>query len=555
MIKVFSVKEMVAAERASDAAGNSYDEMMEKAGKAIADAAIERFDVLGRRVLILVGPGNNGGDGLVAGRYLADAGAMVSFYMYRDRDSAADHNLAQVQEMELPVIVSGTDAGYKQLANALAEADILIDGLLGTGVTRPISGDLVSLMEHVKIILEERASDFDRQKRSRLVSTARLPGVFDEDQGLLRAAASEDKHAADKRRPTVVAVDCPSGLNCDTGALDPLAIAADLTVTFAGPKRGHFRFPGAEACGELVVADIDISLNLPEVQSVTVELVTTTEASRLLPQRSPRGHKGTFGWVLIVAGSSRYWGAAALAGRAAYRAGSGLVALAVPSVILPSLAAQLPEATFPAISDETILGKRAADEIVQQLKPYKAILVGPGLHEAHDLVTALLDEMAALPPMIVDADGLNILAVMDNWTELLPSSTILTPHLGEMARLMATDLQELKGRDRVELAMNAARDWDCIVLLKGAYTVVAEPAGRCAILPFANPALATAGSGDVLSGVIVSLLGQGLEPFDASVLGGYLHAAAAEIAGVDAGLLAGEIADWVPEVRKSLSTQ
>jgi hydroxyethylthiazole kinase-like uncharacterized protein yjeF len=157
-----------------------------------------------------------------------------------------------------------------------------------------------------------------------------------------------------------------------------------------------------------------------------------------------------------------------------------------------------------------------------------------------------------VPPLVVDADGLNLLSAMPGWPERLPAETILTPHPGEMARLMGEGLGQVKEQDRVELAQAKAAEWDCILLLKGAYTVVAAPDGRCTILPFANPALATAGSGDVLSGIIVSLLAQGLTAYEAAVLGGYLHGAAAQLAGVDAGLLAAEIADWVPEVRQRL---
>ncbi|MGB3716247.1 MAG: NAD(P)H-hydrate dehydratase [Candidatus Promineifilaceae bacterium] len=553
MIKVFNVAEMVAAEKASDTAGNSYDEMMEKAGKAIADAAIDRYPITGRKVTILVGPGNNGGDGLVAGRYLAKAGADVSFYMYRARDPEEDQNLALVHEMNLPVILADFDQRYRALRARLNITDILIDGLLGTGVTRPVGGDLANLMKQVKSALAERLRRVDEQNRTRLVSVTQ----FASDSGLnagipTNSRSFRDNMAALAGRPIVIAVDCPSGLNCDSGALDPLSFDADVTVTFAGPKRGHFIFPGAGACGELVVADIDISLDLPEVEAVSVELATAEVAGNLLPDRPPDGHKGTFGWVLIAAGSSRYWGAAALAGRAAYRAGSGLVALAVPSLILPSLAAQLPEATYPMIADQSVLGKRAADEILGEIKVYRAILVGPGLHEAKAFVSHLLASRDSLPPLVIDADGLNILASMPGWPILLPSHTILTPHLGEMARLMGVGVAEIKTEDRVDLSKKAAREWDCVVLLKGAYTVIASPDGRCTILPFANPALATAGSGDVLSGIIVSLLGQGLSPYEAAILGGYLHGAAAQLAAVDAGLLAGEIADWVPEVRQAL---
>lgn len=540
MIKVFSVAEMVAAEKASDAAGNRYDDMMEKAGRAVAEAIIERWPVSEQTVTILVGPGNNGGDGLVAGRYLAQAGARVIFYLYRERDPQEDHNLAQVQEMTLPLLLAAQDKDYQALQAQLEKSDIVVDALLGTGVSRPIGGNLAALMEQAQSALRDREAQGQRSGGASLQS---LTTLSEADQ-------------ATRRGPYVVAVDCPSGLNCDSGELDTLAFPADLTVTFAGPKRGHFIFPGATACGELVVADIDISLDLPEVAMVKTEVIAAERARALLPERRPDGHKGTFGWVLIATGSSRYWGAPALAGRAAYRTGSGLVALAVPGAIRPALATQLPEATYPIIQEQEMLGADAAQAVLEQLGGYQALLVGPGLSQATEFMETLLDGLktAARRPVIVDADGLNLLAEMDDWPGRLPAETVLTPHPGEMSRLMGVSVGEVMKHDRVALAVEKAAEWGCVVLLKGAHTVIAAPDGRCAILPFANPALATAGSGDVLSGAIVSLLGQGLAPYEAAALGGYLHAAAAQQAGLHAGLLSGEIADWLPDVIDLLGT-
>jgi NAD(P)H-hydrate epimerase len=237
-----------------------------------------------------------------------------------------------------------------------------------------------------------------------------------------------------------------------------------------------------------------------------------------------------------------------LAGRAAYRSGSGLVALAVPTLIRPALAILLPEATYPTIADDDLLTDQAARTLLGEMDAYKALLIGPGLHTATSFLETLLDSpLDALPPMVIDADGLNLLAGMPNWADRLPANTVLTPHAGEMARLMGTSLETMRKYDRIDLSREKAAEWGCVILLKGAFTVIAGPDGRCMVLPFANPALATAGSGDVLSGIIASLLGQGLLPFEAAVLGGFLHAAAADMAGIDAGLLATEIADWVAE--------
>jgi NAD(P)H-hydrate epimerase len=476
----------------------------------------------------------------------------VTFYLFKERSAEADPNMAKVLEMGLPVIIFDHDQRYRVLRTRIHVTDILIDALLGTGVSRPIKGELAKVMGQVQASLDERARLVAGKNRPDLIAITSLenniPGGMDQE-----IIAGKSDRNTPTSNPIIVAIDCPSGLNCDTGELDVLALPAALTITFAGPKRGHFLFPGATACGEIVVADIGIGSDLPEITEVPVELATAEMVRTFLPERRRDGHKGTFGWVLIAAGSARYWGAPALAGRAAYRSGAGLVALAVPAQIRPALAILLPEATFPIVAGDDLLTEQSALTLFEEMKSYEALLIGPGLHTALTFMETLFDSpQDALPPMVIDADGLNLLAGMPNWADRLPSNTVLTPHAGEMARLMGVSLETMRTRDRIELAREKAAEWGCTVLLKGAFTVIAGADGRCALLPFANPALATAGSGDVLSGVILSLLGQGVLPFEAAVLGGFLHAAAAELSGVDAGLLATEIADWVAEALDTL---
>ena len=540
-IKIFSVAEMVAAEKAADASGHSYDQMMEIAGRSVAQAIVDRYDVTGRQIMVLVGPGNNGGDGLVAGRYLAEAGAEVVFYLFKPRDPAGDSNFARIQEMGLFHMNAAYDQRYRALRLRLRTVDIVVDGLLGTGVSRPIEGELAQLMRQVQAGLAERSTP----------ATAEVsrPGLVNPTQ-LYPDPAGEVP-------PVVVAIDCPSGLNCDSGELDTLAFPADLTVTFAGAKRGHFRFPGAAACGELLVADIGIDPNLPEVRSVLLDLAAADLARSLLPPRPLYGHKGTFGKVLIVAGSERYWGAPLLAGRAAYRVGVGLVAITLPKVVRPVVAAQLPEATYPLVPEPGDLGQATGRQILNYMGEYKALLVGPGLGEDPSLMQALLAG-GKYPPLVIDADGLNALAGIAGWQKRLPPETILTPHPGEMARLMDVPLVKLKRQDRVAVAQEKAAEWRKIVVLKGAFTAVAAPDGRCTLIPFANPLLGMAGSGDVLAGVILGLLGQGVAPYEAAVLGAYLHGAAGQVAAAavgKAGVLAGELADWLPEARRQLRTE
>ena len=530
-MKVFTVAEIVAAEKTADSLGNSYANMMETAGRLLAQAIIERYPVEKANILILVGPGHNGGDGLVAGRYLDKAGANVAFYLFKPRDPHTDENFARIQQMGLFHATAEFDQRYRVLRTRLNITDILIDGLLGTGMSRPIAGNLAQLLKQVKAGIEGRRAKGAERK-------------------VLQALTPRLSPLTSHLSPIIVAVDCPSGLNCDTGELDPLALVAQLTVTFAGPKRGHFAFPGAAACGELVVADIGITEEM--VQDVTVEVVTDTTVQALLPSRPLDGHKGTFGKVLIAAGSGRYWGAPVLAAQAAYRVGAGLVALAVPEKIRAVMATQLPEATYPPVPDAGMFGADSARFLLGEMASIKAMLVGPGIDDVPDFLTALLANGKVLPPLVVDADGLNLLAQISDWHEQLPSNCILTPHPGEMARLMGISLAVLKGMDRIAIAQEMAAKWGQVVLLKGAYTVVAAADGRCALLPFTNPALGAAGSGDVLAGLIVGLLGQGMDAWEAAVLGGYLHGAAGELYGKRSGLIASEIADLIPDVMHNL---
>lgn len=565
-IKVFSVAEIVAAEKAADASGVSYARMMETAGRCVAEAVMERVPVAAANVLVLVGPGNNGGDGLVAGRYLATAGADVAFYLTKPRDAAADDNFAKVQEMGLFTLVAEYDQRFRVLRTRLNITDILIDALLGTGVTRPIGGNLAKLLQQVKAGLAERREALAAQQRSRLTSIAEINTKVQRHKETKEEEAKNPPPNAlfspaplPPRSPApllpTIAVDCPSGLNCNTGALDPLALPADLTVTFAGPKRGHFIFPGAGACGELMVADIDISPQLPVVQAVPVSLATRELARTLLPQRPADGHKGTFGKVLIASGCEQYRGAPVLAAKGAFRAGAGLVGLAVPRVVRETAVLQLPEATYPPTADNLMLSDKSAALLLETIARYSAVLVGPGLGEAGSFINTFFnnDIIDRLPPLVIDADGLNVLAKLDNWHQRLPANTVLTPHPAEMARLLGISAAEMKGLDRVETAIAQAQKWGHIVLLKGAYTIIANPDGQATLLPFANPVLAVGGSGDVLSGVILALLGQGLGAYEAAILGGYLHAAAGQLHPGSAGLLAGEIADLIPTTISLLS--
>jgi NAD(P)H-hydrate epimerase len=526
--------------------------MMDRAGKAVADAIIERWGARGNRVLVLAGPGNNGGDGLVCARYLHDAGVRVSLYVWKRAENPDDENWKLCRERNLATAHAEEDADFAALKRFLSETDLIVDALLGTGVTRPIEGLLKELLETVG------------KETGRQVNIAKHP--VGKVSPLLPCPAAP-------LRPPIVAVDLPSGLNPDTGALDPAALDADLTVTFAFPKMGQLTFPAANAVGELVVADIGI----PEewASSDAPEVATAREIAARLPKRARDSHKGTFGKAMICAGSANYVGAAFLAGSAATRAGAGLVTLALARTIYPMIASALHETTFVVLPDDNgALIPDAARVLSDHLAGYDALLLGCGFGrdgKTIAFVQQLLfgnaeirhSLLATRYSLVIDADALYALAQSgDWWTHLPPNRAILTPHPGEMATLTGL-AREVVPADRVNVAQRFAAQWQQVVVLKGAHTVVASPdpatllGARATLLPFATPALATAGTGDVLAGTIVALLAQGLPIFDAAIAGAYIHGLAGEIAQReigDAGVVAGDLLSRLPEAIRLIKT-
>ncbi len=535
---LLTVAQMQAIEAASDRAGHSYDAMMALAGEAVAQAISERRPLESGHVLVLVGPGNNGGDGLVAARHLAEQGMQVAAYLSRPRDPEQDAVYRAAQEAEVPIVSAEEDPDGEILGELTSAANVILDALLGTGATPPLHGTIAAILNTVRAALARRAVSPLKPVRS--VSPLSAP------------------------RPYVVAVDGPSGLDFDTGEIDPTALVADLTVTFAAPKWGHVSLPAAAHIGELLVADIGIPdrVTYPEGP----HLACPDLVRPWLPARPAGAHKGTFGKAMIVAGSANYTGAAVLSATAAIRTGAGLVTLALPSSLHDAVVAAIPEATYLMLSHTLgVVNAHAVATLREALPSYTALLVGPGLGnttESRAFLETLLQSGGRrratgfirtevdtgsgplLPPLVVDADGLNILSGLPDWPSLLPPETILTPHPGEMARLTGLDTQEIQGR-RLEIAQERADTWHQVIVLKGAFTVVAGPQRRPVILPFANPGLASAGTGDVLAGAIVALRAQGVPAFEAAVTGAFLHGLAGEFATTRygaAGTTAGDVA-------------
>ncbi len=547
-MKVVTAEEMASLEKEAVSRGITVARMMEMAGHAVA-RVILALKPAPKTALVLAGPGNNGGDGLVAAHYLLKAGVKVTAYLWK-RQAEGDPLVDRIAGEGATLTLAGEDQGLKGLRSLLKEAEIVVDALLGTGFHPPVRKDLKAILQ---ALAEERERRLDSPARPSIRPAKAMP-------------------SSPRRRPFIVAVDIPTGVDGTTGEADPAAVPADITVTFGFPKRGHFLFPGAELIGELLVADIGIP---PELAApIPVELITPELVRKWLPPRPRGSHKGTFGRVLVVAGSTNYTGAPCLAGLAAMRAGAGLVTMAIPNSIHPIIASKLTETTFLLLpSDMGSLVPDALEILSENWPSYNVILLGPGLGRdkqtvqfVHQLVRRKWEkgkmgflgsqevELPPLPPMVIDADGLNALAELPRWWQELQGLNVLTPHPGEMSRLCGIPAEEVNRR-RIDLALEKAREWKQVIVLKGAYTCIASPEGLVYVNPFANPAMATAGSGDVLAGAIAGFMAQGLDPLKAAVVGAYIHSLAGEMVREElgeAGPVAGDFAEKIPLAMKKL---
>jgi NAD(P)H-hydrate epimerase len=540
-MKLVTVPEMLAIEKEADKNGLSYDEMMENAGGGLAEAILELFgDLEDLEAFGLIGPGNNGGDTLVALEHLANNGWRARAYLVKRKE---DEYVKRLEKAGGEIIYAEKDNKYDSLATFIETSVLLLDGVLGTGIKLPLKKDVAKLLMAVNDVLD----------------------VLDEP-------------------PYVIAVDCPTGVDSETGEAADECIPADLTVTMAAVKQGLLKLPAYEFVGALSVVDIGLPDDLPTLEKVKVEVADELLVSGLLPERPLEAHKGTFGTALIAAGSANYTGAALLSGKAAYRVGAGLVTMGIPSMLHNTLAGQFPEATWSLLPHERgSISREAVRPLAKNFERATALLVGPGFgmeDTTQDFLKELLtrettpkkssgrigflqeqdsaeeeDSASELPPMVIDADGLKLLAKIDDWHKLLPASAVLTPHPGEMAVLTGLSTDEIQN-DRMDVATKYAQEWGHVVVLKGAFTIIAAPDGNATVIPVASPALARAGTGDVLAGLIVGLVAQGLDAYDSAVAGAWIHAqaglVAAEAYGSTASVLAGDVLDAIPDVMADL---
>ncbi len=516
-MKIVTTDQMREIERRAAEIGLPPETLMENAGLAVAQEVKKWLgDIEGRHILILIGPGNNGGDGLVAARHLYDWGAEVHLYLPKRR-ADSDINYQLIQQRGVHVIIAG-EGEPAALDELLPSVEVVIDALFGTGKLRPIEGDFKQVLVKVGELKERQA----------------------------------DLH--------IIAVDLPSGLDSDSGVYNDACLSADVTITFAYPKQGLFSLPGATKVGKLVVADIGIPSSMAE--EISTEAITTEFVGVLLPERPLDANKGTFGKVLVCGGSINYIGAAYLACTAATRVGTGLVTLATARSLQPILASKSTEVTYAPLpeSESGIVADTALETLQPWLRDYDVLLLGCGLGQsppAVEFMKSVLLSTTTLPALVLDADALNTLAGVPQWWQKLTADAVLTPHPGEMSRLTGLPIEEIQS-NRLSVAREAATSWNKTVVLKGAYTIVAAPDGRTMVNPAANAGLASAGTGDVLAGTIAGLLAQGLSLFDAATCGVYLHSQAGDVVKEelgDAGMMATDLLPVLPLVIRRLKEQ
>ncbi len=494
--------------------------LMENAGLAVVDQIVNcifQGQPKGKQVLIIAGPGNNGGDGFVVGRHLFNQGVNVHFLLAADPqkysgDAAVNLNIIENMGLPCEVLQADHQNSYK---NLITDADLLVDALFGTGFTG-VSGEPLS--------------------------------------SLIRSVNEADT--------PVLAVDIPSGMGADTGFVAGECIKAIKTVTMGLPKVGLYLDPGAQYTGDVVLGDISFPPGLKSKEDGSYYLIDREIVSSIFPRRLATQHKGDFGHVMVIGGTKGYTGAAVLTGNAALRGGAGLVTAVIPEDLYPIVATKLTEVmTYPAPGNKCGgFSDRCYSSLASFFKKATVLAVGPGLGQAEETASFLKDLLLKMKvPLVLDADALNTLAqkkelLVDPALAEQRKQWVLTPHPGEMARLCGVSISEIQ-RDRLGYAEQMSREWGVVLVLKGARTIVSVPEGPTFINPTGNPGLATGGTGDVLTGLVASFLAQGMGAESAAYSAVYIHGSAADRVALKngvVGMLAGDLIDEIPVVIKEL---
>jgi len=485
--------------------------LMENAGLQVSLEILEHYSPLAqKRVAIIAGKGNNGGDGFVVARHLYNRGIRVEVYLIGESTEIkgdARVNLDILKKIGIPLYERVTS---NDLSAPLRYTDIIVDAIFGTGLSSEIKNPYSDVI-----------------------------------------------NAINSSRKPVVSIDVPSGVDSDTGEILGVAVKADITVTFALPKRGLLVFPGAEYAGILKIGDIGIPKRIIGEEDIRVNLLTRDEVRASLPPRRPDSYKTSFGHLLVMAGSPGKTGAAAMTSLSALRVGAGLVTLATPKSLNEIFESKLTEVMtlpLPETDDLTISDK--AEEIIYQILPKMAVIaIGPGL-SIHPETTRVVRHLVKRSeiPMVIDADGINALIGHLDILKEAKAPLILTPHPGEMARLLGITPKDIQ-KDRIGIAQRFAKENRVFLVLKGARTIISDPHGDIFINPTGNPGMATAGTGDVLTGMISGLIAQGMEPLTAAKTGVYLHGLTGDISAEEfgeMGMIAGDMIERIPKAIKSL---
>lgn len=497
MSKVATVAETRLIEGIANQQGITFDEMIQRAGKAIADRVLAQvIHLTSPKITILVGSGNNGSDGIVAGLLVAQAreDIAVRFYLLKERPN--DPYLDIAQQAQLFITISSLDLDKRLLRNLIASSDVIIDSLFGIGVNLPLRDEAQRILRVVQQVL-----------RSEVMPTESVTFPVVTPRSLAK--------------PYVIAVDVPSGVNADTGEIDKNTLYADETITFIAYKKGLFLADAVNVSGKIALASLDFPENLPPLKALNTTLVDFPYVTKKLPSRPLNSHKGIFGKVVIVGGSENYYGAIQFAAKGAYKSGAGLVTVATSQTHISALAPQNPE---------TIWIPYNSLELTSVCESADVVLLGCGLGTSSQSAFILEQCLSVkLRTAVIDADALTLLGHQPSWWQKLPHQTILTPHPKEMARLCNLTLEEVV-KNRWEIVLEKAQTWNVTVLLKGAHTLIATPQGQRFVLPFKTDALAKAGMGDVLAGMIAGFLAQKTTLVDSAIIGSYIHAYSALLA-------------------------
>jgi hydroxyethylthiazole kinase-like uncharacterized protein yjeF len=491
--------------------------LMENAGRGAAEIILRHFgNMANRRVGIFAGKGNNGGDGLVVARYLHKRGIPVQIYLLAQKGQIsgdAKVNMDTALEMKVPLVEVADEKAFSLYKTDMRHLGIVVDGILGTGLTADVRGFYRDVIEFINGLKEP-----------------------------------------------VVAMDIPSGLDSDNGRPKGVCVKADLTVTFGLPKLGQLIHPGLDMVGRLEVVDIGIPKEALAKAQIQNNVISPDMLRGLIRDRIPDSHKGTYGHLLVISGSVGKTGAAALTCLGALRAGAGLVTLGIPKSLNLAMEAKLTEVMTEPLPEtrEQTFSLSAFKPIATLTARKGAVAIGPGISthpETQKLVLKFVKGLAI--PMIIDADGVNALAGHIDILKKAKVDIIITPHPGEMARLVGMFTSEIQ-RDRIGITRAVAREHGIYVVLKGARTIVGDPGGNIYINPTGNPGMATGGVGDVLTGIIGGLMVQGYTALDACLLGVYIHGHAGDLIAKDRGqigMIATDIVDRLPEVIRDIRTK